>query len=303
MDLIASPYPGYDLLDSGDGRKLERIAGVVVDRPSPQAIWRRRLDAAAWSAATSIVVRTPDGGGFWKHQGGEPSGLRFAWSPPGGRALAFALRFTSFGHCGLFFEQECVWRLLSRATADAGRRLGRQPKLLNLFGYTGAASLAMAAAGAEVFHVDSARGVLAWGKESEAASDLGDGRVRWVHEDAQKFLDHSQRKGFRYDGILADPPSWGHGANKETWQFDEGVQRLADSCRAVLAESGFLLLTGHTPGVQHAALANVVAAAGFPAVVAGEMGVVHRDDSRVLPAGLFALGGIGIDPQALLVAG
>jgi len=300
-DLIATPYPGYDLLDSGDGRKLERIAGVVVDRPSPPAIWRRRLGAEAWAAATSVVVRTPDGGGFWKHRDREPAGLRFPWAGP--RGLEFVLRFTSFGHCGLFFEQEPVWRLLAAATAAASQRLGRQPKVLNLFGYTGAASLAMAAAGAEVFHVDSARGVLAWGKESEAVSELGTGRVRWVHEDAQKFLDHSQRKGFRYDGILADPPSWGHGANKETWQFDEGLQRLVDSCHAVLAAPGFLLLTGHTPGVQHQALGNVVAAAGFTAVAAGEMGVVHRDDPRVLPAGIFALGGDGLDPVGLLPPG
>lgn len=294
--LLATGPDGYALLDSGGGRKLELIAGVCCDRPSPPAIWRPRLDATAWKRATSTVVRTSDGGGYWTHRGPEPVGLRLPWTAPGGPVIPFVLRFTSFGHCGLFFEQVPVWRLLNRALAAMAPALGRQPKGLNLFGYTGAASLAMAAAGAEVFHVDSAKGVLAWGKESEAAAALP-GRVRWVHEDAMKFLDHSRRKGFRYDAILADPPSWGHGADKEVWRFEEQLQALVDACRAVLADGGFLLLTSHTPGVQHAALANVLGAAGFAATAAGEIGVAHRDDARVLPAGIWALG--GPDPMAL----
>ncbi len=291
-DLIARSLPGYELLDSGGGRKLERLSGIVVDRPSPQAIWRRRLDAAAWAAATATVVRTKEGGGYWTHRGPEPSDLWLRWQPPLGGELAFRLRFTSFGHCGLFFEQDPVWRLLNRALAAEGQRLGQAAKAVNLFAYTGAASLAMAAAGAEVFHVDSAKGVLTWGKESEAASALGAGRVRWVHDDARAFLAHSAKKGFRYQLILADPPSWGHGADKQTWDFDEQVQGLVDDCRAVLAPGGRLLLTAHTPGVQRRALVNVLASAGFTALGSGELAVAHRDDDRLLPAGIYACGAI-----------
>ncbi|MBA3683865.1 MAG: class I SAM-dependent methyltransferase, partial [Planctomycetes bacterium] len=289
-DLVARPSPGYELLDSGGGRKLERIAGVLVDRPSPQAIWRKRLGADAWSAAVATVVRTKDGGGYWTHRGAEPADLWLRWAAPHGGELALRLRFTSFGHCGAFFEQDPVWQLLNTAVAGLRAQLGQAPKTVNLFAYTGAASLAMATAGAEVFHVDSAKGVLTWGKESEAASALGEGRVRWIHDDARSFLAHSARKGFRYRLILADPPSWGHGADKETWDFDEQVQILAEECRAVLEPAGRLLLTAHTPGVQRRALANVLATAGFVDPGCGELAVAHRDDPRLLPAGIYACG-------------
>jgi 23S rRNA (cytosine1962-C5)-methyltransferase len=295
-DLITRPIPGYELLDSGSGRKLERIAGILVDRPSPPAIWRRRLGADRWAAATSRVERTKDGGGFWQHRGREPAGLTLDWTPAAERRLRFALRLTAFGHCGLFFEQEPVWRLMHGAVS----RLGRPAKGLNLFGYTGAASLAMAAGGAEVFHVDSAKGVLTWGKESEAASTLGAGRMRWVHEDALAFLAHSQKRGFRYDAILADPPSWGHGAGKEVWQFDEHIQALADACASVLSDDGVLLLSAHTPGVQHQALANVLGAGGLSSVISGEFAQTHQTDARLLPAGVWALGMRTGDPAALL---
>ena len=295
-DLLARPLTGYELLDSGDGRKLERIAGVLVDRPAPPAIWRPAWKPERWAAATSKVERTKDGGGFWKHRGKEPQGLSLDWSPAPGRNLRFVLRLTSFGHCGLFFEQEAVWRLLHQLAG----RLGRPAKALNLFGYTGAAALAMAAAGAEVYHVDSAKGVLTWGKESAAVSTLGTGSVRWVHEDALAFLAHSRKKGFRYDLILADPPSWGHGAADEVWRFDEHVQRLADDAVAVLSDDGVLLMSAHTPGVQHAALGNVLSASGLPGVTSGEFAQVHHQDPRRLPAGIFALGAKQGDPAVWL---
>ncbi|HYE06932.1 MAG TPA: class I SAM-dependent methyltransferase [Planctomycetota bacterium] len=287
MDLIAGPIPGYELLDSGEARKLERIAGALVIRPSPAALWRPRLDARAWSEAPSECIRNADGSGQWQHRRGDPGELRFAWQGPGGgaRALTLLVRFTAFGHCGLFFEQEPVWRMLAERIA-ALRAAGKPAKGLNLFGYTGAASLAMAAAGGEVYHVDSARGVLTWGKESAAASGV-DG-VKWVQEDARAFLALSRRKGFRYDCILADPPSWGHGADKQVWKIEEHLQGLVDDCVAVLADGGLLVLCAHSPGVQHAALANALGAAGLPAREGGDLGVRHRDDPRVLPAGCWA---------------
>lgn len=299
-DLVALPFPGYALLDSGDGRKLERIGSLLVDRPAPPALWRTARDAATWAQASSRVVRTKEGGGFWEHAGQEPRGFSLDWTAPNGRRVSFQIRLTSFGHCGLFFEQEPVWRLLHRTVTDLATRLGRPVKGLNLFGYTGAASLAMAAAGAEVYHVDSAKGVLTWGQDSAKASDLGGGSVRWIHEDAGAFIAHSRKKGFVYDVILADPPSWGHGTSKQVWRFEEGIQPLVDGCRAVLADPGLLLLSSHTLGVQHHALRNVLAGAGFAALDSGEFAQRHVEDVRLLPAGIFAIGANGLDLTALL---
>ena len=285
-DLIAAPFPGYALIDSGDGRKLEDIAGILVDRASPAPLWRPRLDQAAWARVAGRVERRADGGGNWQWQGQDPGELRLPYDLAG-RRLNLLLRFTSFGHCGIFPEQEPVWRLLHRAVAARGPCKG-----LNLFGYTGAASLAMAAAGAEVFHVDSAKGVLTWGKASAEASDLGTGSVRWVHEDCLAFLDHSRRKGFRYDVICADPPAWGHGKTKDqTWRIEEQLQGLADLLAAVLAPGGVVVLCAHAPGVQSAALANVLAAAGLAVAVSGDLAQRHRDDGRLMPAGVYALSG------------
>lgn len=285
-DLIAAPFPGYALIDSGDGRKLEDIVGVLVDRASPAPVWRPRLDAAAWTKVSGRVERRADGGGNWIWKGKDPGELRLPYDI-GARRLQLILRFTSFGHCGIFPEQEPVWRLLHGAVAARGRCKG-----LNLFGYTGAASLAMAAAGAEVFHVDSAKGVLSWGKSSAEASDLGTGTVRWVHEDCLAFLEHSKRKGFRYDVICADPPAWGHGKEKEQmWRIEEHLQRLADLLAGVLAPEGLLILCAHAPGVQRDAVANVLSAAGLSVAVAGDLVQRHRDDERRMPAGVFAASG------------
>mgnify|MGYP000742930453 CR=1 FL=1 len=298
-DLLAPAFPGYALLDSGAGRKLERIGHLLVDRPAPPALWRPARDAAAWAAASSRVVRTKDGGGFWEHAGAEPTGFTLDWQAANGRRVGFQIRLTAFGHCGLFFEQEPVWRLLHRTVNELGARLGRPVKGLNLFGYTGAASLAMAAAGAEVYHVDSAKGVLSWGQDSARASDLGGGTVRWVHEDAGTFLAHSRKKGFTYDVILADPPSWGHGTNKQVWRFEEDIQALVSAGRAVLSDPGLLMLSSHTPGVQHHALRNLLAGSGFATVDSGEFVQQHADDPRLLPAGIFAIGRNGLDPLPL----
>jgi 23S rRNA (cytosine1962-C5)-methyltransferase len=290
-DVVAAPFSGYELIDSGGGRKLERIADVLVDRPSPQAVWRTRLPKEEWDKATSVCERTKDGGGFWKHRAGEPAGKSLTWLN-GPKPLMFQIRFTSFGHCGVFFEQEPVWRALAAAVAAQAKILGRPVKALNLFGYTGAASLAMAAAGANVFHVDSAKGVLQWGKDNAKASALPDKSVAWVHDDVRKFLQHSRKKDFRYDAILVDPPSWGHGADREIWQFEEHLQPMLDDCAAVLSpEASFIVLTSHTPGVQHQALKNALAATGaFVASESGDLGVAHGNDERVLPAGIYAVG-------------
>lgn len=285
--MITENLPQYELLDSGLGRKLEIIAGVKVTRPSPQAIWKPNLKEDEWNLATSNCIRTKDGGGKWEHKKGASPELTLPFKIDG-KTLQFRLKFTSFGHCGIFFEQVPVWQWLYQETKTLKEKLGRAPKMINLFGYTGAASLVMAAAGAEVFHVDSSKGVLEWGKENQALSSLDPKSIRWVQEDAQEFLRHSFKKNFRYDGILADPPSWGHGVKKEVWDFEKHIHLLAELLLSVLnRENSFLFLTSHTHGVQTEALKNIIADQRWKKIESGELGVKHQHDTRVLPAGIY----------------
>ncbi|HLW57724.1 MAG TPA: class I SAM-dependent methyltransferase [Bacteriovoracaceae bacterium] len=288
--MITQNLPQYELLDSGLGRKLEIIAGVKVVRPSPQAIWKPTLNESKWRDVTSECTRTKDGGGKWVHKV-EPRPDLYLPFKIDNKELKFRLKFTSFGHCGVFFEQIPVWQWLYEEVKTLKTRLGRAPKVINLFGYTGCASLVMAAAGAEVFHVDSARGVLNWGKESQELSKIPAQSIRWVHEDAQAFLKHSFNKGFKYDGILADPPSWGHGVKKEVWDFEKHIHILVEMLLAVLnKENSFLFLSSHTHGVQTEALKNIIADKRWKTLEGGELGVKHQNDTRILPAGFYAAG-------------
>ena len=285
--LVSENINGYALLDSGFGKKLEVIAGVTVERPSPQAIWAPKLSEAEWAKATSVCVRKSDGGGTWKHKNNkEPQDLSLNWEE-----LNFKLKFTSFGHCGVFFEQQAVWKTLIQETKALEAQLGRPIKFLNLFGYTGCASLAVLKTGAEVFHVDSSKGVLTWGRENAEASKLDLSKIKFVQEDVKAFIKHSLRKGFKYDAILADPPSWGHGANKEVWEFEQMIHELIMDCYNVLSrEKSFFFLSSHTHGVQTEALRNIMNDhKSKKEIIAGELGVSHANDARILPAGIFAL--------------
>ena len=286
-NLVSENIPGYQLIDSGFGKKLENIAGLTVERPSPQAIWAPKLSDQEWKKATSVCIRKSDGGGSWKHRDEkEPKDLMIEWEE-----LKFKLKFTSFGHCGVFFEQQAVWNTLLNESRALEKELGRPIKFLNLFGYTGCASLAVLKTGAEVFHVDSSKGVLTWGRENAEASRLNTKNIKFIQEDVKNFVKHSLRKGFKYDAILADPPSWGHGANKEVWEFDQMIHELITDCYNILTrEKSFFFLSSHTHGVQSEALRNIMNDhKSKKDVVVGELGVRHANDSRILPAGIYSL--------------
>lgn len=287
--MISKNFKNYQLLDSGLGRKLETIAGLKVIRPSPQAIWKPRLSEGDWSLATSVCHRTKDGGGKWEHKKPISDKLMFEHAL-GNKNLKINLKFTNFGHCGVFFEQAEVWAWLYQQVSELKERLGRAPKVMNLFGYTGGASLAMAMAGAEVFHIDSAKGVLVWGKENQLASKIPEGNIRWIQEDAQEFLRHSHRKNFTYDGVLADPPSWGHGVKKEVWEFEKHIHLFMDLLHATINKTNsFAFLSSHTHGVQQEALKNLFAQdRRWKSLECGELGVGHEKDERVLPAGIYS---------------
>lgn len=289
--LISKNISGYELLDSGFGKKLEIIAGVCVERPCPQAIWAPRLNENEWKKATSVCIRKSDGGGVWQHRNNkEPHGLFLEWLTQEQKKLSFKLKFTSFGHCGVFFEQAVVWNSLVEESLNLQKKLERPIKFLNLFGYTGCASLAVLSTGAEVFHVDSSKGVLTWGKENVEESKLDSKKIKFVQEDVRAFLKHSIKKGFKYDGILADPPSWGHGANKELWEFDQMIFEMVNDCFNVLArENSYFFLSSHTHGVQSDALINVMNGHRSKKIIeSGELGLLHSKDERILPAGIYS---------------
>lgn len=285
-NLVSINFPQYELLDSGMGQKLETICGVKVIRPCPQAIWEKKLGESEWNKATSIVHRTKDGGGKWEHKKGEPKEIILKYLD-----LNFELKFTPFGHCGLFFEQLPIWEMLTSKVKEKSKELDRKVKALNLFGYTGAATLCMASAGAEVFHVDSAKGVLTWG-EKNAKRTPKNFNIRWVQEDVNRFVEHSVKRGFKYDVILADPPSWGHGAGKELWDFNDHICGLVKNLSKILEQhDSLLVLSTHTHGVQQEALKNLfLATKSFSKIQIGELGVKHLNDERVLPAGIYCAG-------------
>lgn len=281
----------YALLDSGDQARLERFGPWVLDRPSPQAYWRPRRPRAEWTAADARYERSSRGGGQWKGDERLPG----SWTCRIG-LLELELRRTGFGHVGVFAEQIPFWAWLETATADFARRSGRMPRVLNLFAYTGASSIAAARGGAEVTHCDASRGVVQWASENAARNPVGDGSIRWIVDDALKFLRREARRGNHYDGIVLDPPSFGRGPRGEVWKLEEGVTELLDAVVAVLApEPAWILLSAHTPGLGPMALANLLhgALAAHPggptlALAHGEMSIEPEPSGYALPAGTWA---------------
>lgn len=230
----------YQLLDFGEARRLERFGPLVLDRPCPSTAGIARANVAAWDAAHSRFVRTGKDRGEW-NGGGD---LVERWTVSHG-PLVFELKRTEFGHLGIFPEQAGNWDWFGRRLQGASQPI----KVLNLFGYTGGSTLAAAAAGAEVTHVDAAQNVVAWARRNAELSGLSGASIRWVAEDAVKFVRRELKRGNRYDAVILDPPSYGHGPRGEVWRLSKHLPALLEMCAALTAgRTRFLLLTCHTPG-------------------------------------------------------
>jgi 23S rRNA (cytosine1962-C5)-methyltransferase len=281
----------YELLDSGHQAKLERFGEIVLHRPSPQALWSPRLDTAIWDTADARYERGPGGGGNWIAGANAPESWGCRVGP-----LQLELRRTSFGHVGVFTEQIRFWAWLRSAVQFCAKALGRAPRVLNLFAYTGGSSLAAAMGGAIVTHCDASHGVVRWASENADLNDLGPGRIRWIVDDALKFLQREARRDNTYDGIILDPPSFGRGPRGEVWKLEEGATELLEAVVAVLdPDPGFILLSAHTPGIGPIALENLLAAAladrasdGALQFSHGEMTVESAASVFDLPAGTWA---------------
>ena len=250
---IADTWRDYAVLDAGGGEKLERWGDVILRRPDPQTIWPP-ADPALWRQAQAHYHRSERGGGSWEILRPLPE----KWSIRHGE-LRFWVKPTGFKHTGLFPEQAANWQWMDgliRRRITAG---GEAPRVLNLFGYTGGASLACAAAGAHVTHVDAAKGMVLWAKENRELSGLPETSFRFIVEDALAFVRREIRRGHSYDGILMDPPSYGRGPSGEVWKLEDELFGLVDTCAQALSDRPlFFLINGYTTGFQASVLDNLL---------------------------------------------
>ena len=238
--LVADPWNDYALLDSGHGRKLERYGRVTVDRPEPQALWAPSLPQNDWDKADARFTNSSDDidgdSGKWKMTSqNAPDSWPVKWS-----GISFICRLMTFRHMGLFPEQLTHWGWVAEQIGKANRPL----KILNLFGYTGAASLAAAKVGAQVTHLDASKKAIQWAKDNQEASNLADKPIRWICDDAKVFVARELRRGNTYDGIIMDPPKFGRGPDGERWQLEEDLAPFVADCVKLLSEDAkFMILT------------------------------------------------------------
>lgn len=287
--LVADDWRDYRLLDSGNGRKLEQVGPYRFDRPEPQALWTPR-DTGTWAKADAIFAASGDGeddAGRWRFNRSLPETWPLEWN-----GLKFLSRPTPFRHLAVFPEHSVHWRYAADAIGTVQRP---QPaEVLNLFGYTGLASLACARAGAKITHVDASKKAIGFARENQAAAGLADAPIRWIADDAHTFVKREIRRGRRYDGIILDPPKFGRGPNGETWRLEENLSALLADCAALLGEQRpgrFLILTVYAVRLSFIALAQAATSASElqgGAWEFGEMALPHAGDSRLLPTAIFA---------------
>ena len=273
----------YELIDSGDGRKFERFGAYTLVRPCSQAMWRPR-DSAAWRTATASFDR--EDGNRWHGR----SALPKEWSIET-VGIRFKLGGTDFGHLGIFPEQREQWKWIREIVKGGGGRVKEgRVHVLNLFAYSGGSTIAAAQGGAEVCHLDAAKGMVQWARENAALNGLQDHPIRWITDDAHKFLQREVRRGRRYDAVILDPPTFGRGANGELYKIERDLQETLALVRAVLSETPlFVLFSSHTPGLSCRVAENIIRQA-FPAcrsVEAGEMLLGTECPSGVYCRGVF----------------
>lgn len=250
--LTSSEWKEYSLLDSGDGRKLEQFGKIRLIRPEAEAVWARALPVAEWErAAAEFIPSAEENGGHWKKSGNMPADWKIRY-----KDLAFKLMLSNSKQVGIFPEQACQWDWVRQQISAADRPF----HVLNLFGYTGALSLAAAAAGAKVTHLDASKKVVQWAKENQTCSGLNPDSIRWILDDGLKFVQREARRGSRYQGIVLDPPKFGRGPKGEVWEFYKGFPELIRACGQILAsDARFLLVTAYAVKASSLTLNNALA--------------------------------------------
>ena len=284
---LADRWIDYEVIDCSCGEKLERWSKYILLRPDPQVIWDTPKTNKNWKKLNGHYHRSKKGGGEWEFFD-LPQEWTINYSLPINKELTFHLKPFSFKHTGLFPEQAANWDWFSKKIYDA-KKSGRDVKVLNLFAYTGGATLAAAAAGAAVTHVDASKGMVTWAKENAVSSGLGDAPIRWLVDDCVKFVEREIRRGNHYDAIIMDPPSYGRGPKGEIWKIEESVYPLVQLCAKLLTDKPlFFLINSYTTGLQPAVLTYMISTAfkKFDGkVTASEIGLPVSSNGLVLPCG------------------
>ncbi|MEI6480424.1 MAG: class I SAM-dependent methyltransferase [bacterium] len=279
--VITEPSVDYELVDSGDGEKLERFGGVILRRPDPQALWKK-YDEHLWKDAHGYFIREGREG-KWNFTKDAPEKWTINFSD-----LTFNIRPTTFKHTGIFPEQEPNWKWTRELIKNAGKEIS----VLNLFGYTGGASIACSQAGAKVCHVDASKASIGWAKDNAESSGLSSDAIRWILDDAKLFVQKELRRGNKYDGIIMDPPAFGRGPEGDVWQIEDDFVKFVEDCKKLLSDKPlFFLVNGYASGYsQLAYLYNVndLSEKFGGEVESGELTIRELKSGRVLPCGIFA---------------
>lgn len=278
-------WKDYELIDTSAGERLERWGDIILIRPDPQIIWHSAKQNPLWKKAHAHYKRSRSGGGAWQMYQKTPDVWKIKWDE-----LTFRLKPMGFKHTGIFPEQATNWRF----AIDKIKSANRPVKVLNLFGYTGAATLACMSAGAEVAHVDASKGMVQWARENAAASGLADKPVRWLVDDCMKFVQREIRRGNKYDAIIMDPPSYGRGPGGEVWKLEEQLWDLVSTCVPVLSDDPlFFILNSYTAGLPPAVMQYLLGVTLKPKfggeVSSDEIGLPVTETGLVLPCGSTAI--------------
>lgn len=282
---LSNDWVDYEILDMADGKKLERWGKFILDRPDPQIVWKEKTNKELWNKANAIYHRSKKGGGYWENKTSVPSNWQIKY-----KDLTFNIKQMGFKHTGLFPEQAVNWEYMINKIKNSNRKI----KVLNLFAYTGGATVACAYAGADVVHVDSSKGMVSWAKENIVSSNLEDRYVRFIVDDCIKFVQREIRRGNKYDAIVMDPPSFGRGANGEVWNIEESLFPLIKLCEEVLSDNPlFFLINSYTTGMSPTVLENIlnmtVNKKYNGKVSSGEVGLPMKSSNLILPCGIYGL--------------
>jgi len=273
---LADKWTDYELLDCSGGDKLERWGKYTLVRPDPQVIWHTSREHPGWQMPDACYERSRSGGGLWR-KGGVPASWRIGYGE-----LKFNVSLMNFKHTGLFPEQAVNWEYIAQKIRAAGRGIS----VLNLFAYTGGATLAAAAAGASVCHVDAARGMVLRAKENVKASGLEDKPIRWIVDDCAKFVERETRRGRKYDALIMDPPSYGRGPSGEVWKLEDALFDFVKLCAGVLSDDPlFVLINSYTTGLSPSALTYITRSLLGGHAESGELGLPVTSSGLALPCG------------------
>lgn len=280
---VAKDWQDYEILDMANGEKLERWKDIILARPDPQIIWKEKSFTEKWKQVNARYMRSNTGGGHWEYTKKVPNNWQVKY-----KNLTFNIKPMGFKHTGLFPEQAVNWDWMIAKIQNAKRNI----KVLNLFAYTGGATVACSYAGAEVCHVDSSKGMTTWAKENLASSGLQNRPVRFIVDDVVKFINREIRRGNKYDAIIMDPPSYGRGTNGEVWKFEENIADLVELCSKVLSDKPlFFLINSYTTGISSTVLENIlklnVGKKYKGKLSSGEIGLPMTNSNLILPCGIY----------------